>query len=247
MSGDGDRDREVVPGVSIERRLLLTGSLAGAAAWWLSAQRALAARGEEERLDWTEFLARATEVASEIVARDQGRSDEYGYALAALAVRLSRAPDTELFPFGKLDPKVSFGPSYRGKPFFIIQWRMEPGAVLPPHCHPDGSVCTLGLEGEARLRNFEIAGDAPRFDSSERKPFVVRQTHDEILGPGRVNTLTPTRDNIHTFTAGPRGCRGLDITTMFAKDQGFSFLRIDPTPKDAGARTFVAEWIGQNP
>jgi quercetin dioxygenase-like cupin family protein len=240
-------DCERIPGVSIERRLLVAGSVAAAAGWWLGARPALAARSGESRLDWSEFLERATAAASEIVDREQGETDEYAYALAALAVRLRGVPDTELFPFGKLEPKVSFAPSYRGKPFVVIQWRMEPGAVLPPHCHPSGSVCTLGIEGEARLQNYEIVGDAPSFTSTERLPFVVRRTHDEVLGPGRVNTLTPTRDNIHTFEAGPRGCRGIDITTLFAKDAGFSFLRFDSQPKDAGARTFAAEWIGQNP
>jgi hypothetical protein len=243
MSFPSDR----APGFSIERRALLTGSLAGAVALGLCSRRALAAGLEEARLQWTEFLERATDTADAILAREQGASDEYAYALAALAVRLASVPDTALVPFGKLEPKVAFAPSHRGKPFLVIQWRMDPGAVLPPHCHPNGSVCTLGLEGEARLRNFEIVGDAPSFVAKEQRPFVVRQTHDEILGPGRVNTLTPTRDNIHTFEAGPKGCRGIDITTMLGKDTRFSFLRLDPEPRDEGAHTFAAEWIGQDP
>src|SRR5262245_20573182 len=175
-----DQDCQGIRGVSIERRLLLVGSLAGAATLCLGTRRALAARSDEERLEWSEFIDRATATAREIIARDQGRGDEYAYALAALAVRLRGVPDTELVPFGKLDPEVAFAPSHRGKPFWIIQWRMEPGAVLPPHCHPSGSVCTLGVEGEARLRNYEIVGDAPSFTSAERGPFLVRQTHDEI-------------------------------------------------------------------
>ena len=66
-----------------------------------------------------------------------------------------------------------------GRPFFIIQWRMEPGAFLLPHNHPNASVCTLGFEGEERLRNFEIIGDAPDYDT--KKTFRVQETHNDTM------------------------------------------------------------------
>jgi len=84
-----------------------------------------------------------------------------------------------------------FAPSFRGTPFFIIQWRIEPGVVFPAHNHPNASVCTLGYEGEVRLRNFEIVGEAPAYDS--KKTFRVRETHDETIERGRINTLSPSR------------------------------------------------------
>ncbi len=98
----------------------------------------------------------------------------------------------------------------------LNEWWPEPGAFLPPHCHPNASVCTLGLEGEARIRNFEIVGDAPDFSS--KQSFQVRETHNEIIAPGRLNTLSAFRDNIHTFQAGKQGARGLDISTYHGLD-----------------------------
>jgi hypothetical protein len=53
---------------------------------------------------------------------------------------------------------------------------LEPGAILPPHCHPNASVCTVGIAGEARIRNFEIVGQAPEF--AARQAFRVRETHN---------------------------------------------------------------------
>ena len=131
--------------------------------------------------------------------------------------------------------------SFRGQPFFIVEWWLEPGARLPPHCHPNASVCTLGIEGEARIRNFEIVGDAPGFSS--RRTFQVRETHDEVIAPGRLNTLSAFRDNIHTFQAGKRGARGIDISTYHGPDIGFSFLDIDDRSRGARRGLHDAAWV----
>ena len=148
-----------------------------------------------------------------------------GTAVAALAVRLAGVPDAKLMPYKAHAPLYSFAPIHRGVPFIVIEWRMEPGAVLLPHNHPGYSVCTVGLEGEARMRHYQPAGDAPPLAS--REPFRVRLTREQALLPRGISTLGPERDNIHTFIAGPRGARGIDVTTLHAmKDTGFSFLEI---------------------
>src|SRR5262249_36766353 len=114
------------------------------------------------------------------------------------------------------------------------------GAYLPPHCHPNASVCTLGLDGEARLRNFEIAGTAPEFSSKE--VFRVRETHNEVISAGRINCLSALRDNIHTFQAGKAGARGVDFSTYHGPDIGFSFLNIESKPLDVEQRLYEATW-----
>jgi hypothetical protein len=161
-------------------------------------------------------------------------------ALMAARLQFTTIPDTKLGRFRQLDPAVYFGPSYRGKPFFIVEWRLEPGAILPPHCHPNASVCTVGIAGEARIRNFEIVGQAPEFAS--RQAFRVRETHNEILSPGRANTLSAVRDNIHTLQAGRQGARGMDISTYHGPNIGFSFLELENKPVDAEQRLFEAVW-----
>jgi hypothetical protein len=261
-TGPDDHDRpgaELAPGVTVERRTVLW--LPAAAAALALTGRPLPLRASAEgaerrgaapgvgRLGWDDFVKRCRSTAAELFKDSSAPGqDAYLHALAALAVRLRVAPATRLFPFGKLDPKVEFGPSYRGTPFVIIQWRMHPRAVLPAHCHPRASVCTLGLEGEARLRNFEVEGAAPAFDSGSGESFLIRETHSQLIAPGRVNTLSAVRDNIHYFEAGPSGARGIDITTPYGGDGRFSFLAFDPErPKDGRRRLFEATWTGQKP
>jgi hypothetical protein len=246
-------DVEVFPGV-IERRYFLRSSLATAAA--VLAMRATPRSSAQERakdpilseiskpttdkLTWDDFLKQAVPVAQQLIAEPAFSLDEYLYRIGSLATRLKEIPDTKLFPFTGVDPRVLFAPSFRGSPFFIIQWRMEPGAVFPAHNHPNASVCTLGYEGEVRLRNFEIVGEAPEY--SANKTFLIRETHNEMMSRGRINALSPSRDNIHYFQIGKEGARGIDITTMHGKGAPFSFLDISEKPKDSEKRIFEAAW-----
>src|SRR5205085_8590050 len=153
--------------------------------------------GGADKLAWDEFLKQAVPIAQQLIADPAFSVDEYLYRIGSLATRLKEIPDSKLGPYTAVDPRVWFGPSFRGSPFFIIQWRMEPGAVLPPHNHPNALVCTLGFEGEVRLRNFEILGDSP--DYTSKKILRIRETHNEVITRGRINTLSPSRDNIHSF------------------------------------------------
>jgi hypothetical protein len=197
-------------------------------------------------LDWESFLKQCVPVAGEL-HKDSSAPGQEAY-LHWLASMISRArpgdiPRAKVGRFGKLEPAVSFGVSYRGRPFFVVEWQLEPRAILPPHCHPNVSVCSVGLEGEAQIRNFEIIGQAPDFSS--RKTFLVRQTHNEIVASGRTNTLSSTRDNIHTFQAGKAGARGIDISTYHGPDVGFSFLEIAAKPRDPEGGIYEATWKGQ--
>jgi hypothetical protein len=246
---------ELAPGVVVERRAILQVPIAAALAAWLGTSKSLfadqsgPATNSEGSLTWDAFLKQSVPVAREL-AKDASAAgqDDYLFRLAALAVRLQSAPDTKLFAFGGLDPKVEFAPSYRGRPFFIIQWRMYPRAILPAHCHPQASVCTLGLEGEACLRHFELRGDAPAFDSGSSRTFQIRETRQQVIGPRRVSTLSSARDNIHYFEAGSQGARGIDITTMYGGTGNFSFLAFDPhKPVDKAAGIFEAAWTGRQP
>lgn len=239
---------ELAPGVTIERRTIFWAPLATAAAMLRAPQPARAATDASAAspLDWDDFIrpcpADAAEFARDVTEIGQ---DAYLHRIAAWAVRLKAAPDTRLGAFAGLDPKVEFGPSFRGVPFAVIQWRMASRAVLPAHCHPRASVCTVGTEGEARLRHFEVHGPAPAFDSGSRTPFLIRETRSQIVAPRRISTLSSTRDNIHYFEAGATGARGLDITTAYGGDGSFSFVAFQPDkPSDPKERLFEAVWTG---
>lgn len=251
---DEDQTRtEISDGVIIERRRLLWLPAIAAA---MFANNSLAQETTKKtetvetslplqpgELDWNEFLKQSLPAAEQLHSDSSPQGQDaylHWMALMASRLKLDTIPQTKVGKFKDLEPAVFFGPSFRGKPFFIIEWRMESGAYLPPHCHPNASVCTLGIEGEARIRNFEIVGQAPEFKSS--KSFRVRETHDEIIAPGRINTLSAARDNIHTFQAGKSGARGMDISTYHGDNIGFSFLELAAKPADGERRIFEAVW-----
>ena len=252
VSNDPAKEVEVFPGIH-ERRYFLRGSLATVAAVIALnatpksnfAQTAIKATGVAgaDKLLWDDFIKQSVPIAQQLI-KDPGFSvDEYLYRIGSLATRLKEIPNTQLGSYKTVDPRVWFGPSFRGSPFFIIQWRMEPGAVLPAHNHPNASVCTLGYEGEVRLRNFEIMEEAP--DYASKKTFRVRETRSEALTAGRINTLSPMRDNIHCFKAGKEGARGIDINTLHGKTNNFSFLDMSEQPIDSEKRIFEAVWNSQ--
>lgn len=244
-------ETEVFPGV-YERRYFIRNSLTTLAS--LVALGALPKDTEgqtsnapgvagAEKLVWDDFLKQSVPVAQQLIDDPGFNVDEYLYRIGSLATRLKEIPDSKLGPYTDVDPRVWFGPSFRGSPFFIIQWRMEPGAFLPPHNHPNASVCTLAFAGEVELRNFEIVGAAP--DYTSRKSFQVRETRNETMTSGRVSTLSPARDNIHCFRVGKVGARGIDINTMHAKTNLFSFLNLNENPVDPEKRIFEVTWNPQ--
>ena len=240
---------EVFPGI-YERRHFLRRSLATitaivalrATSKSLLAQTPSKSTGAAgvDALMWDDFLKQSVPIAQQMIADPAFSVDEYLYRIGSLATRLKEIPNSVLGSYKTVEPRVWFGPSFRGSPFFIIQWRMEPGAVLPPHNHPNASVCTLGFEGEVRLRNFEIIGEAP--DYASKKTFRVRETRTEVMSHGRINTLAPLRDNIHCFQAGDEGARGIDINTLHGKTNDFRFLDMSKTPADSEKRIFEAAW-----
>src|SRR5262245_34032435 len=121
----------------IERRHLLSASALLLAAPRLRARRT-------NTLSWQEFLHAAPLEVEELArGTSPAEHDAYLFALASLAARIERVPGGKLSAFGGLEPEVLFGMLHRGKPFFVVEWRLMPGAVLPGHCHPGASVCTL--------------------------------------------------------------------------------------------------------
>jgi len=231
-----------LPAVEIERRHLLAAS-----ALMLAWPRVRPRFGGT--LSWDQFLVEAPKRVGELAqGKSAAEQDAYLFTLAALAAQLERVPGGKLSAFAKLDPKVLFGVVFRGTPFFVVEWRLEPKAVLPAHCHPGASVCTLALEGAAEIRHYEVEPGAPAYDSKSEEAFTLRETRRQRLRPGAVSTLSTTRDNLHWFRAGTEGARGIDISTMHGGDGSFSFVDFDPeTPQDPRQGLYEALWVGQEP
>jgi hypothetical protein len=259
-TADNTEETDYSPGFKVQRRSMLWLPVLTASALILNHRSSLFAQGSDKRknirepeaglsnpvigdISWEDFIKEGVpELREQYKLTSPGGQDSYLYSLAhwAARLRLETIPRAKLFRFETLNPPVHFGVGYRGVPFMVVEWWLEPYATLPPHNHPNYSVCTLGLEGEARIRNFQIAGEAPDFTSKET--FRVRETHSELMSAGRINSLSPTRDNIHTFSAGKSGARGIDFGTLYGKDVGFSFLNIEEKPRDAEGRIYEASW-----
>lgn len=240
----GREHKEIADGVFETRRKMIWMPVAVAAMFFAGTRPGIGRPTLQSKLPWDEFLKQCLPNAVDM-HKDPSPSgqDAYLFWLASMATRLDfgSMPKGKLASFADLTPPVETGPAYFGKPFFIIEWRMAPNAYLPPHNHPNISVCTVCTEGEANIRNFQPEGMTPEFSS--RESFRVRQTQDAILTPGRVNNLSAVRDNIHTFKAGKSGARGFDITTYHGKDSGFAFLEIAPQPSIVNDRIFDAVWV----
>jgi len=205
----------------VERRRILW--LPVGAAWAALLGRVARAAPPRSPLSFEEFIATAEPLARERVrdATPQGQ-DAYVLSIAAAAVRLREVAPHPLFQFRK---GIELAPIHKGAPFVVIEWRLAPNAVFEAHDHPNYSVCTVGLDGEAEVQHYELgAGN------------VVRHTRTAVIEKGRVDVLSPYRDNIHRFVAGPHGARGIDITTLHGSDVGFHFVELDAIP-NVGATT----------
>lgn len=239
---DDERKEEIAPGVMVTRRRMLWLPAAAAVAL-LFGKDGFAQSVAPVKSSWEDFLKECLPKAQEL-HRDSTRNGQEAYlrwlSLMATKIKANELPTAKLGKYKGLEPASSFGVGYRGEPFVVVEWRMEPGAFLPPHNHPNVSVCAVGLEGEAHLRNYEIVGEAPEFAST--KSFQVRETHNEVFGAGRIATLSTLRDNIHTYKAGKDGARGIDITTYHGANVGFSHLEIGNKPMDDQQRLYEAAW-----
>jgi hypothetical protein len=223
-------------GVSYERRLLigLPLLLAGSS---LSSARLQAN-------SFSELTRTCNSLAAELLEKKALTPDEYLSRLAGLGAGLDSGdvPLGKLGRFSDFEPPIELGPIHRELPIAIIQWRFAPGAILPPHNHTPAHVLSLCIEGECRVRHFDAIG-APPLDS--RETFRIRETENRVLRAGRSTSLTPERDNIHTFEAGPEGALGFDINTFLPGEGDWSMLDLDDQPLKGYERVFEARWIGK--
>ena len=252
---------QIAPGVIEARRLIIKAPLAAVAALALSkvglsrnvsqgtapspsaASNLPAGRPDKSaQLDFEGFFQECAALAKQASGEPRLNEDAHLYSIAAVAARLNAKtlPQTKTGKFAGLNPPVNFGPVRVAPPLGVILWKLDPGAVLPPHNHTPADVLSVCLSGEARVRHFDIVGEAPSYSS--RNSFLIRETRNELLTPGRMSGLTQTRDNIHTFHAGEQGAVGIDINTFLPGNKDFSFLEFTDKPVDAGKQTYEAIW-----
>lgn len=186
---------------------------------------------------WERFL-QETRAAALSLLRDEGRpASSYVRFLSAEAASLKDVPEAALQAIPWMEPAMWFGMLSVGTPFAVTRWRMEPGAQQPAHNHPEASVCTLVLQGELVMENFEFARGVP---DTQAQAFEMRRTRVEHLTPGRTSILAPAENNIHRLTAGPRGAEGIDFNTLHRAGETFAYIDLLPTPS---ADVFTGRWF----
>jgi hypothetical protein len=207
-------------GETISRRALLVGSAASS----VGLPNLVRAASAVAPADLKELSAALSSI-SPATAMDRRGQDAYVLRAAAQALTIASIPRPDFFPMGAHAPGVEVGPVGRAGPAMIIRYRLAPGGILPPHNHPNYSVATIGIAGDAIVQQFEIVGEMPAFSSSTG--FNVRRVAERRLGAGDVVALSPQHDNIHTFVAGANGAEFYDVTTAHGPDVGFSYLALE--------------------
>lgn len=228
---------EVAPGVVVERRSFL--GLAAAAFGLASTRGAGLGQDPGPILSLEEFLEEVVPVAREL-KQDPSPvgEDRYLLTLASYAVRLGDVAQPEWRPSGQGEDTF-IGVSWVGDPFIVLHWRMEPRSRIRLHAHTYGNVVTVGLEGQAQVRNFETL-DEPDFDSSQA--VRLRLTTSQILAPRSINLVPLSHGFVHGFQAGPQGARGLDITTQLRERRPTPYLELEETPVEPEDSIFMGRW-----
>jgi len=217
------------PSQFISRRLLLQGS---GAALTMGSCALRAADAPSHGLEWASFLERFRPEALALVKEHGLSPASYVRRLSSEILRVRNIPTASLSPIPWMSPAMYFGMLAMGTPFAVVEWRMEPEARQPCHDHPNGSVCTLLLEGELSIENFEIESGAKQFEDGQA--LSLRRTRMERLIPGRTGVLTPQENNLHRLTAGRSGARGIDLNTVHGATSRFGYVNLPAEPGPDG-------------
>ena len=223
---------EIAPGVVVERRkilklpLALVGALALGSRAPRSAQlRNAFAEDSSERISFDQLLEELQPLGEALVGGSQTNEEAYLHTVASMLQRLN------------VEGLPSRG---RKPPIAITQLRLKPNAAIPYHDHRNLNGVILGLEGEIRIRNFEIQGENQI--PAKNELFRIRETSDARVTPGSVSTLARKRDNIHDLRAGEEGGLILDVFTFFGRDVSSNFVTVDEKAVDEKLRIYEAHW-----
>ena len=233
------------PGMIVDRRAFIMMSAAGPV---VLSGGASAAPDESA---FTALMTSLEQLGDELPLATSAEQNAYIYRLAARAMLVQDFPmppnmgamgntGIQIRPLARTEP-----PTDRVHGVALVSYRMAPGALLQAHNHPNYSVATIGIEGAARVTHYEPPADAPPFAS--RDSFLVQKTAERLLRAREASTLSPARDNIHTFEAGPSGARFVDLFSIHGEDVGFSYLDVEPAPASPAGDRFQARWAGDRP
>lgn len=244
---DTELNVEVADGVVIERRSVLWLSAAAVATFLVGSSSLRSqdrqrsggkAKPKTGKLTFTEFLEEMYPLARRLVKSNGEDEDAYLLTIAAAMSRL-RDPGAPM-----RDAMKEFSSKHKKEgerfPLSAMTMRLKPGRGFSHHDHLNYNGVIMGIEGEARIRNFDFLGEVPPVDS--KKTFQIRETRDDLILPGRFSSLGKKRENIHDLVAGKDGARVLDVFTFFKKGATSRYLDVEDKPRDAEARIYDVAW-----
>lgn len=204
--------------------------------------------GESAADEVDAFLERWARQTETHAGQDKPNEDEFLHRLCADLARLDPAGFPERKQVSFQADGVASGPVAVQMPFLVLQFDLDPGAVIPAHNHVGWSFLSMGVRGEAQVQHYELAGTAPEPGEERDTDFHVREVSSCLLTPGRTSSLTRTRANIHAFRAGENGARFIDFGVQFPDPgegyRSFSALAVDDEPADRERRVYAARWLG---
>ncbi len=234
-------------GVTISRRLALQSTGWALGALWLPRlARAQSSGGNDPGFD--RFAREWGELAEEMLSESQPDEDRYVYRLSAMiaALGVERLPSRPRDTYA--NEGMRSGPSYGAGDNFLVEFELEPGAVIRAHNHVGYDFVSVGAKGECHYRHFEPLGTPPPISGGLHEPFELRESRRGILTAGRFSTLTRVRDGIHWFQAGENGATFFDFGTNLKKPGDgwteFSVMEFDPEPIDREQGIYEGQWIG---
>ena len=241
-------NEEVADGVVVERRKLLWVSAGTAAAFLLGPQRAAHAQSrvanprEGSTSTLEEFLEELLPMARELVASSERNESAYLHRVASMMAKL-KDPAADV-----RSTMRAFREKHREEdeprfPLGVMQLSLKPGASLPHHDHRNYNGVIVGVEGEIRIRNYDILD--PEVAKAEDKTFRIRETQDTLVRPGQYSMLASETNNIHDLKGGDEGGRVLDVFTFFERGARSFYLDVEGEARDAEKRIFDASWRPQ--
>ena len=137
---------------------------------------------------------------------------------------------------------------FQGRPFVVGALRLDPGCILPLHCHPSGGAVSVCTQGSLLMRHYDLAaGSAPFTDTGAT--VEVEEVSVTSLMKDRFTLFTPSRANLHTFAAGPEGATLVEIAVQWGGAGEFSYLKLeDAAPASAAStvRRRRGSWVGMD-
>lgn len=115
--------------------------------------------------------------------------------------------------------------------FFPKMFAVGEGRAIVPHGHENMVSAHLTLSGQFHLRQYDKL-------AVEDDALLIRQTVDEVAGPGALSSISEAKDNVHWFLA-TENAHTLDVVVMGldpAAEQSFDIynLDIDGASREAG-------------